>query len=106
MTLDKVAEKPERALQQLPVDAPSNQLVLDILGWRVSWRELLCGATYLPDLDVEVKSKASRFAVKCGEEGEEEGGNLMHLGQVGRLLHRDAGEETQAKLLTRQVKYF
>ena len=32
MALDEVAEKPERELQQLSVDAPLHQLVLNVLG--------------------------------------------------------------------------
>ena len=61
-----------------------------------------CEATYLPDVEVEVKSDAGRFAVECGEEFEEQGSNLLHLRQVGRLLDRDAGDEPQAQLLNRQ----
>ena len=32
MALDKVAEKPERSLEQLSVDAPPHQLVFNVLG--------------------------------------------------------------------------
>ena len=60
---------------------------------------------YLPDVEVEVKSEAGWFAVEHGEEVEEQGGNFVHLPQVGRLLNRDAGGDAQGQLLTRQVDY-
>ena len=61
------------------------------------------GTTYLPNLEIEVKSEASWFAVEGGEEGEEKGGNFMHLLQVGRVLDGGVGEQAQAKLLPKQV---
>ena len=61
------------------------------------------GTTYLPNLEIEVKSEASWFAVEGGEEGEEKGGNFMHLLQVGRVLDGGEGEQAQAQLLPRKV---
>ena len=71
----------------------------------VSFTEL-DGATYLPDLEIEVKREGGWFAVEGGKEGEEKGSNFMHLLQVGRVLDGPgpAGEQALAHLLPRHLR--